>query len=56
MKCENYFCVYQENGECRLDDIEIDILGNCDTCIYVDIPKTKFKKYKEKLRKELENR
>ena len=34
MKCENYFCVYQDNGKCILDEINIDIMGQCDSCIY----------------------
>ena len=38
MKCENIFCVYQKNDECILDEIELDILGQCRECIYIDLP------------------
>ncbi len=46
MKCENYFCIYQEKGKCMLDQINIDIVGQCNNCIYVDIPKEELEKYK----------
>ena len=38
MKCENIFCVYQKNDECILEEIELDILGQCRECIYIDLP------------------
>ena len=38
MKCENIFCVYQKNDECSLEEIELDILGQCRECIYIDLP------------------
>ena len=37
MKCENYLCIYEENGICLLSDIELDIQGQCKSCIYVDL-------------------
>ena len=37
MKCENIFCVYQKNDECILEEIELDILGQCRECIYIDL-------------------
>ncbi len=48
MKCENCFCIYQENGKCILDEINLDITGQCDSCIYVDIPKKDLEKYKNR--------
>lgn len=39
MKCENCFCIYEDNGECILKNIELDILGQCKECIYVRLEK-----------------
>ena len=50
MKCENCFCVYQEKGECILEIIDIDIIGQCDSCIYIDIPQYDLNKYKTQQR------
>ncbi len=48
MLCENLFCIYYQDDECILDEIELDICGSCKCCIYVDIPE----KQLEKKRKE----
>lgn len=48
MKCENYFCIYEENGFCRLDSVELDIQGQCKECIYLNIDENTLKKFKEK--------
>lgn len=37
MKCDNSFCVYQANGKCVLNKIDIDISGMCTECIYADL-------------------
>ena len=37
MQCDNRFCVYWSLKECTLDEVELDIQGNCLDCIYVDI-------------------
>ncbi len=29
MKCDNKICVYQENGQCRNGEVEIDWRGIC---------------------------
>ncbi len=55
MKCENCFCIYQENEECILNDINIDITGQCDSCICVNIPSTDLHKYKKQLRDNFSN-
>ena len=33
MLCENIFCIYEKDGMCILDEIEIDISGQCTCCI-----------------------
>ena len=37
LKCENRFCVYWKEDLCTLDEIELNILGMCESCIYIDI-------------------
>lgn len=37
MNCENYLCIYENDGECTLKEIELDIVGSCKECIYIDI-------------------
>lgn len=51
--CENEFCIYQENGKCILDVIELDISGMCQSCIYINISQEELNKKKKKLREEL---
>lgn len=55
MEGENCFCVYQENGKCLLDKINIDITGQCECCIYIDIPKPELDNYKNQLRNKMAN-
>jgi len=33
MKCENEYCIYNKDYLCILDEINIDSLGMCDSCI-----------------------
>lgn len=50
--CENEFCVYQNyNNTCILDDIHLDIQGNCQDCIYVNIDYNLLKEAKDKANK-----
>lgn len=37
MKCKNKLCIFQENGECLKDTIEIDYRGNCKNMIFMRI-------------------
>ena len=40
MECENIFCVYyDEKDKCVLDEdeITIDVLGRCQTCICIEV-------------------
>ena len=37
MNCENKFCIYQNEGKCMLNRVDIDSLGMCADCIYPDI-------------------
>ena len=37
MECLNYFCIYQKDEKCILDNISINMVGMCDSCIYTTI-------------------
>lgn len=54
MKCENYFCIYEDNGKCILDKIELDIMGQCTECIYVNLESDVLKEAKQNLLKKYE--
>lgn len=55
MKCENYFCIYEEKGECVLKEIKIDITGQCDSCIYIDVPELQLDNYKNQLKNRMKD-
>lgn len=55
MNCENFFCVYQEKDKCILDEISIDDIGLCCSCMYTNIPEKDLEKYKKIHREKLEN-
>lgn len=54
MQCENYFCVYQENGMCLLMSVKLDIQGRCKSCAYLPMSK-KLKELKTDIRNNSEN-
>ena len=37
MRCENNFCVYWKESNCILNEISLDIQGQCEDCIYIDL-------------------
>lgn len=49
MKCSNVFCIYWSDDECLLDNITLDIQGNCECCIYVNIDDAELQKHRKKL-------
>ncbi len=46
MLCEQELCIYQNDGQCTLQTIHIDRLGQCAECVYPDINKQYLKKIK----------
>ncbi|MBR5515400.1 MAG: hypothetical protein IKU52_04280 [Clostridia bacterium] len=36
MICENVFCVYNHNNRCIVNEPELDIMGMCRACVYVE--------------------
>ena len=49
MHCENRFCVYCAEDECRLDEIELDIQGSCKCCVYIEMTEAELQKKRDKL-------
>lgn len=56
MLCENVFCVYWNNRNCSLSEISLDIQGNCEKCIYIDIEESVLENQRRKNLKEYDNR
>lgn len=50
LSCENYFCIYQKDGACILDHININIQGFCEGCVFPDVDFDKLEKIKEMYR------
>ncbi len=51
MKCENIFCIHQEDGECRVKEISVNIAGMCDESVDIIVDEETLKKLKEKIKK-----
>ncbi len=54
MECSNFFCIYQKDDKCMLDEISLDICGRCQECIYPNIPTYILEAEKEALRKKFD--
>ena len=54
MNCENKFCIYWEDDYCTINEISLDILGTCTSCIYVDIDDKTLKEEREKALKRID--
>ena len=48
MQCENIFCIYWSKQGCTLPNISLDIQGNCNKCIYIDINEEWLKSERQK--------
>ncbi len=53
LSCENEFCIYQKQGHCILENIQLDIQGNCVDCTYIHIKEDELNKLKNKTLKNL---
>lgn len=56
MNCENIFCIYWKDNNCILNEISLDIIGNCQSCIYVDLSNDLLAKYRNKGLQKIESR
>jgi hypothetical protein len=46
MKCKNCFCIFQKNGNCLLDSVEININGVCTSFTAVNVSEEELNKLK----------
>ncbi len=56
MKCHNQLCIYQEEDQCMLEEIELDAWGRCENSIATILHRTALKEEKKALRNYIENR
>jgi len=56
MNCENNYCIYNSDGACVLDKVNIDSLGMCDGCIMITLDEDFLKAEKARQLDELETR
>lgn len=54
MRCEQRFCIYNDEDECLLDEIEVNVIGMCDSFILVPISKKTLKTAKNQLLSEFQ--
>ncbi|WP_195985462.1 hypothetical protein [Clostridium sp. D33t1_170424_F3] len=46
LSCENHWCIYNEEHDCMLEEIELDRMGLCRNCI-LNIPDEMEEKLKD---------
>ena len=56
MTCENELCVYNSNSKCALDEVGIDSLGMCDSCIMVELEEAFLESEKERQLRRIDER
>lgn len=49
MECGNYFCIYWSDRHCVLTEISLDIQGQCEDCIYVEIEEEILERHRQKI-------
>ncbi len=56
MKCENFLCIYELNGQCAIGEIELDIVGQRTACKYPNFDNNYLKSAKQELLEKLSNK
>ena len=56
MNCEFDHCIYNESLLCLLEEIEIDSIGMCDSCIIFSLESEVLQNEKKRQLQELESR
>ena len=49
VSCDNEFCIYQAQGGCILEQVQLDIQGNCTNCMYIRVEDETLRELKQKL-------
>ena len=47
MICENDYCIYWKDNRCILNEIYVNKIGLCESCIHISIPDDDLKKVRE---------
>lgn len=55
LSCENKFCIYQNQGNCMLESVQLDNQGSCIDCISIHIEEEALSNLKENLLKNLQD-
>ncbi len=53
LSCENEFCIYQSEGKCILESVQLDIQGNCVDCIHIKVEEDTLNNLKRTLLRDL---
>ena len=56
MYCEFDYCIYNKDYKCILDEIEINTVGMCASCIVISLDWDFLESEKERQLKEIEDR
>ncbi len=55
MICENNYCIYWAENKCILDEIYLDNMGICESCINVSIPDGELERLRKEQLREIED-
>ena len=47
MICENDYCIYWHKNRCILDEIYLNSMGVCESCINITIPEKELERLRE---------
>ncbi len=48
-KCENFLCIYQNNGRCALENVSLDEGGRCTECVLTNFEKEVLERAKKEM-------
>ncbi len=56
VRCENEYCIFQEQGKCIKNSITLDYMGICISCKIISLTDNELSKKKKSLLKKYEKR
>ncbi len=54
MICENDYCIYWDKNECILNEIHLNNMGVCESCISITIPEKELKRFRKEQLEQIE--
>ncbi len=54
MICENDYCIYWDKNECILNEIHLNNMGVCESCISITIPEKELKRLRKEQLEQIE--